>query len=824
MADVRINLRVIDNFSNTLRTYQREMDRSAEATRKAGNAAGGTAKEMSVMDKTIKAALGAITIGAAYRFSQEMYRVGLEVRVASAALEKLSANVGGLDRVMQAVRSATGGVVDDLTLMHGANRFLTMGIAQTADEVAKFTQAALVMGRVMGYSGQEAIESFSLLLSNESVLRLDNFGLSAATIRRRIAELREENDNWTRSDAFRAAVLEEISNKFGLLGDAAEEAYTPVNRLATILENLQQSASVVGSTVLDKAAETIFIIADGIDAINRANAQNAVLAQADQVRGEALYTALSPQMDLMRWNATTGESMGSWGFGPIPERNQEQLFFAFAQAIREGMDPNNMDEVMAAFEDAFIHDVDWNANTLVARVGEEIAERDIFGNIKRIDMDAVRQMAWSYWSAAVGYMGDLETAQAPQPRQELYRAIELLVRQPEYEANPRVYDPAAAAGMYNPAWTQYERWGSQRSIDNYEQMAHFMTTRSQGSYGGATLLSNEELDRMQQFSNAAMETVEILRPLHEQGLISDSAWENAQRYQTSIDNTIDKMRDARAEFDALSMSQMFGQQGGGRRGEVDDAVIAQLRASGADESLIESMLESTGLSTGRLTEASIQYEQEVLPFLARIASQFGADAYITARNAYDAAIAEQKANGGVVRPMDFMDILGYREFSYSGTSNQTTTVGAGDTLWGIARANGISVEELQRMNGLTGSFITPGQELITGQGTAGGSVLRQTTGLTNWEERTFGPAVSEVQQGLQDALAGVTTVTDALSAGFSTALEVLAQGVTVPVDIQVTAATRDALTQLIVAVIQANGGRPPGSSNYIGGSSMPTFD
>nr|OTN86229.1 hypothetical protein A5821_002179 [Enterococcus sp. 7F3_DIV0205] len=63
--------------------------------------------------------------------------------------------------------------------------------------------------------------------------------------------------------------------------------------------------------------------------------------------------------------------------------------------------------------------------------------------------------------------------------------------------------------------------------------------------------------------------------------------------------------------------------------------------------------------------------------------------------------------------------------SNAGTSNGYYTVKAGDSLWAIANANGISIANLRQWNNLSGDIIYPGQRLVIKKGQGG------STGSTN---------------------------------------------------------------------------------------------
>lgn len=98
--------------------------------------------------------------------------------------------------------------------------------------------------------------------------------------------------------------------------------------------------------------------------------------------------------------------------------------------------------------------------------------------------------------------------------------------------------------------------------------------------------------------------------------------------------------------------------------------------------------------------------------------------------------------------------------SVAAQETSTHTVKTGDTLYGIARANGTSVEELRRLNGLTGDIIRIGQVLRIREG--GGEGRQESPGQPDREtgdERDAGSGLERVSTTSRDSARGRDSAT-----------------------------------------------------------------
>lgn len=228
----------------------------------------------------LRGAIGAL--GAAWatlqagRWVLDMREAGIQARNTANTFEALSGGAAAAAANLQMMRDATRGVVDDTTLMEGANRLLLMGLAKTGDEAAKLTEIATMLGRAMGKDAASSVEDFSALLANQSIPRLDNFGISSARVRERIEELQRAVKGMSQEEAFKLAVLEEGSNALTRLGSSIDRNISEWDRLGAHVQNVISDIGVsiagFGETIagsINDAIEQVAALQQQLEGLNR---------------------------------------------------------------------------------------------------------------------------------------------------------------------------------------------------------------------------------------------------------------------------------------------------------------------------------------------------------------------------------------------------------------------------------------------------------------------------------------------------------------------------------------------------------------------------
>lgn len=317
MAEKTVRLRIVadDQATPAFQRLGREMERTGQQAQRTN----------SIFSDLGQNILGAITIGGAIQLGSQLYNLGREASIAASTFTQLSGGASEAAANMDLLRLATGGIVDDMTLMQGSSKLLQMGLATTGGEVARLTELAVRLGGAMGSDATSSIENFALLLANQSVLRLDTFGISSARVRAEIERLMATGEALNREDAFRMAVLSEGAVALDRLGAAADAAGTPLARLQARFENMAQQAGIAATNIIEQAAATVEMLLQLGDLT-----RNLTPDQIAQIRGQlppllqgfgSVPNAAADRLRAQREAALAaiGQSAGATGPTPFPQ-------------------------------------------------------------------------------------------------------------------------------------------------------------------------------------------------------------------------------------------------------------------------------------------------------------------------------------------------------------------------------------------------------------------------------------------------------------------------------------------------------------------------
>lgn len=195
---------------------------------------------LSALGKAIPVAAIATAALKVGEMAVELGNLGQQVQQQRDYFEVWSGSVGAATANLEAMRRAVGGALTESEMMAGANRLLSMGLADNSNELETMSRMAVMLGGSTR-TAAESIEEFSLLLANQSILRLDTFGISGAKVRERIEELMAADKNLTREQAFLNAVMEEGTRKVEALEAAGVKATTATQDLDTAFRGLKEA-------------------------------------------------------------------------------------------------------------------------------------------------------------------------------------------------------------------------------------------------------------------------------------------------------------------------------------------------------------------------------------------------------------------------------------------------------------------------------------------------------------------------------------------------------------------------------------------------------
>ena len=182
--------------------------------------------------------LGAAAVGAAVGITKLTFAAA-DVEGTRLTFERLTDEFDGSYMAMLDLQEATRGMVGEADLMAASNKFLTMGISDNIEETAKMAEMATQLGLAMGEDATASMENFALMMANQSIPRLDSFGISSSVVRGRIKELTDATEGLSREEAFKIAVMEQGAIAMEKVGEQGENATATTLRWKAAINDLK---------------------------------------------------------------------------------------------------------------------------------------------------------------------------------------------------------------------------------------------------------------------------------------------------------------------------------------------------------------------------------------------------------------------------------------------------------------------------------------------------------------------------------------------------------------------------------------------------------
>ena len=192
----------------------------------------------------------------------ELAQLGFRYENARIALEAYTGSAQSATDVTDAISEASGFAVSKMEAVANATRIVSLGLVSNAEEAAEFTRVAVTLGATMGKDVQGAFEEFSLLLANESILRLDTYGISGAKVREEMARLASVFPEMDRNARFTNATMTIAAEKMDKLDEAGFQATSAIDRMTARLGDAKVEFASFANEVAANLLNPIFDTAD----------------------------------------------------------------------------------------------------------------------------------------------------------------------------------------------------------------------------------------------------------------------------------------------------------------------------------------------------------------------------------------------------------------------------------------------------------------------------------------------------------------------------------------------------------------------------------
>jgi len=202
-------------------------------------------------------------------------RAGADLEFISSKFDNLTASIGTTsDALLRDLRKATDGTLSDMDLMASATDFLSLGLADSHDEVVRLSSVAGQLGMNMN--------QLVLTLTNQTTMRFDALGVSVSGFDEKVQKLKDSG--MSANDAFNEAFLQQAEEQILRVGSATEESIGTFMRFEASIKDLSSTAKTKFSPAVEGIIETL---TEGINVLGGQRGWNELLDEANDIAGNS---------------------------------------------------------------------------------------------------------------------------------------------------------------------------------------------------------------------------------------------------------------------------------------------------------------------------------------------------------------------------------------------------------------------------------------------------------------------------------------------------------------------------------------------------------
>ena len=179
MLDIRVIISAMNKASRDIDQVKKDIQGVGDASKTSSGSTENFGSKLKSLMGTAAAAAGAIAaVGLAVKEAYDFVKEGAAIERLQDASAQMAKSIGmDMDDVMDALRTASQGMVSDFDLMSAASRAMMLGVGSDATEIAQLFEIAALRGRVLGVDTSQAFNDIVTGIGRASPLILDNLGI-----------------------------------------------------------------------------------------------------------------------------------------------------------------------------------------------------------------------------------------------------------------------------------------------------------------------------------------------------------------------------------------------------------------------------------------------------------------------------------------------------------------------------------------------------------------------------------------------------------------------------------------------------------------------